>query len=112
LTVLARKFVHGMMVSYQFIPTPMDDTMPKTAKVTISLPEELLAKADAASRREHRTRSELMREALRHYLHLTSLAVEEPTAEERAAIAAGRAEHARGDTLTHDELFRDLEAHL
>ena len=86
--------------------------MPKTAKVTISLPEELLAKADAAGRREHRTRSELVREALRHYLRLTSLSVEEPTAEERAAIAAGRAEHARGETLTHDELRHELEAHL
>ena len=82
--------------------------MPKTAKVSISLPEELLEKADAAGKLEHRTRSELMREALRYYLRLTSLPLEDPTSDERAAIAAGRAEHARGDVLTHEELTHAL----
>ena len=90
----------------------MENTMPKTAKVTISLPEELLAKADATGKREHRTRSELMCEALRHYLRITTLTVEGPTDEERTAIEAGRAEHARGETVTHDELTHELEARL
>ena len=69
--------------------------MARTAKVTISLPEEMLAAADRAGAREHRTRSELMREALRWYLRAGAVAVEEPTHAERGAIAAGRAEHAR-----------------
>lgn len=37
------------------------------AKVMISLPDEFLEAVDAASRAEHRTRSELIREALRAY---------------------------------------------
>ena len=67
--------------------------MAKATKVTISLPEEVLAAADMAGAREHRTRSELMREALRWYLRAGAVAVEEPTNTDRAAIAAGRAEH-------------------
>ena len=78
--------------------------MAKTAKVTISLPEELLRKADAAGEREHRTRSELVREALRWYLRISTLPVSDPTPEEIAAIRAGRAEHARGETLTHADI--------
>lgn len=39
------------------------------AKVMISLPDEFLKAVDEASRVEHRTRSELIREALRAYFH-------------------------------------------
>ena len=83
--------------------------MAKTAKVTISLPEELLRKADAAGEREHRTRSELVREALRWYLRISTLPISDPTPEEIAAIRAGRAEHARGETLTHADIVHELE---
>ncbi len=37
-------------------------------KVLISFPDDFLAEVDAAAQEEHRTRSELMREALRFYL--------------------------------------------
>lgn len=37
------------------------------AKVMISLPDEFLKAVDAASRAEHRTRSEFIREAVRTY---------------------------------------------
>ncbi|MGC2620686.1 MAG: ribbon-helix-helix domain-containing protein [Acidobacteriaceae bacterium] len=41
----------------------------RTAKtVSITLPPELLAKAQERARSEHRTMSELFREALRHYI--------------------------------------------
>jgi len=41
----------------------------KTAKtLCITLPPELLAKAKKTAAREHRTMSELVREALRHYM--------------------------------------------
>jgi Arc/MetJ-type ribon-helix-helix transcriptional regulator len=39
------------------------------AKVMISLPERFLSEIDKAARSEQRTRSELIREALRAYLH-------------------------------------------
>jgi metal-responsive CopG/Arc/MetJ family transcriptional regulator len=38
------------------------------AKVMISLPDEFLERVDRAARREHRSRSELIREALRRWL--------------------------------------------
>lgn len=37
------------------------------AKVMISLPDEFLLEIDDIAKTEHRTRSELIREALRHY---------------------------------------------
>lgn len=41
----------------------------RTAKtVSITLPPDLLIKAQATAQREHRTMSELFREALRHYM--------------------------------------------
>jgi Arc/MetJ-type ribon-helix-helix transcriptional regulator len=41
----------------------------RTAKtVSITLPPELLAEAQQLAQREHRTMSELFREALRHYM--------------------------------------------
>jgi metal-responsive CopG/Arc/MetJ family transcriptional regulator len=38
------------------------------AKVMISLPERFLSEVDKAAQSEHRTRSDLIREALREYL--------------------------------------------
>lgn len=38
------------------------------AKVMISLPDEFLARVDQVAREEHRSRSELIREALRRWL--------------------------------------------
>ncbi len=38
------------------------------AKVMISLPERFLSEVDKAAQAEHRTRSDLIREALREYL--------------------------------------------
>jgi Arc/MetJ-type ribon-helix-helix transcriptional regulator len=40
----------------------------KMAKVMISLPEKFLSEVDKAAQAEHRTRSDLVREALREYL--------------------------------------------
>ena len=39
------------------------------ARVLLSLPDEFLAEVDALAQREQRSRSELVREALRRYLH-------------------------------------------
>lgn len=86
--------------------------MTKTAKVTISLPEPMLRAADEAGAREHRSRSELIREALRWYLRLGQLPVEHATPEDLAAIEAGRAERARGETLSLDDIRHDLDARV
>lgn len=39
-----------------------------TAKVMVSFPDEFLAQVDAIAEAEHRSRSELVREALRQYI--------------------------------------------
>ena len=90
-------------------PTVKGVTVTKAKRVTVSLPEDILEAADRAGARERRTRSEVMTEALRWYLRVQELPVVEPTEEEREALAAGRAEHARGETLTHDDILHDLE---
>jgi Arc/MetJ-type ribon-helix-helix transcriptional regulator len=42
------------------------------ARFTISMPDEMLKKLDETAREEHRTRSELLREAARRYLSVES----------------------------------------
>ena len=41
-----------------------------TAKVMVSFPEEFLAQVDRIAKEEHRSRSELLREAMRLYIAL------------------------------------------
>jgi CopG family transcriptional regulator/antitoxin EndoAI len=41
-----------------------------TAKVMVSFPKEFLAEVDQVAREEHRSRSELLREAMRLYMEL------------------------------------------
>lgn len=45
-----------------------NDEMRVAKTVSITLPPDLLAKAQELAQREHRTMSELFREALRHYM--------------------------------------------
>lgn len=55
------------------------------AKVMISLPERFLSEVDKAARAEHRTRSDLIREALRGYLRegkLSKTPIENPRVKE------------------------------
>lgn len=70
--------------------------------LTISLPREMADAVRRASRREQRTTSELVREALRRYLG--GMPVVQVTTAEFAAIERGRAEIRRGDVVTLDEL--------
>ena len=64
---------------------------------------------------ERRTRSELVREALRLYFNpelaarIARLPVYTPTAAELRAIQKGRAEITRGEHVTVDELFQHLD---
>ena len=81
--------------------------MPRvTAVLSISLPPEMAREVEACCRSEHRTRSELIREALRSYLQaaeIRTLRIKmgrvpevEPTADEIAAIHEGEADFRYG----------------
>lgn len=88
-----------------------------TATVTVSLPPEMAAELERVQKVEHRTRSELVREALRQYIRAASvravrdriaeLPEEEPFPDEVEAIEAGRREsRARKPAPTHHAMVR------
>ena len=77
--------------------------------MTISLPPAMVRQVERVRKREHRTRSELVREALRSYLE-DRFPVVVPTKAELAAIRRGRAEIKAGNYVTLDELIHDLES--
>jgi predicted transcriptional regulator len=80
--------------------------MRTTGTVTISLPPGM-KQMDKVQKEEQRTRSELLREAWRHYFE-SRYRIDTPAKVERAAIDKGRAEFQRGEYVTlgefHDEL--------
>ena len=81
-------------------------------RVTVSLPEHVVRAADEVAARCGRSRSQLIRDALAWHLRVQDLPIEDPTPEERAALAAGRAQHARGEFVSLDEIRRELAADL
>ncbi|MBI2371748.1 MAG: ribbon-helix-helix protein, CopG family [Deltaproteobacteria bacterium] len=78
--------------------------------MTISLPAAMIRKVEEVRKAEHRTRSELVREALRNYFFLSDRRFPEVTASpaELRAIRRGRAAYARGDYVTLDQLLHEL----
>ncbi len=77
--------------------------------MSISLPPEMIAKVERVREAEHRTRSELVREALRTYFDRRI--PEEPLARaELAAVRRGRAAYAAGDYVTYGQLLHELGA--
>ncbi len=82
--------------------------------MTVSLPTEMIREVERVRKTEHRTRSEVVREALRLYLspelaaRITRLPVYVPTKRELREIEKGRAEIRRGEYLTLNEFFRGL----
>ncbi len=77
--------------------------------MTISLPPKMVEEVERVRKVEHRTRSELVREALRTYFAVArGLPVYTPTARELRAIEKGRKEMARGESLTLNEVFGDV----
>ncbi|TMB57476.1 MAG: ribbon-helix-helix protein, CopG family [Deltaproteobacteria bacterium] len=79
--------------------------MRSRATFTISLPPAVAEELEKARKLEHRSRSELIREALRFYL----LPVAKPTARDLRGIQKGRAEIRRGDYVTLDQLHAELD---
>jgi predicted transcriptional regulator len=86
--------------------------MATARRITISLPEDVLRAADEVALTQERARSALVEDALRWYLRVQELPCEEATPEEIAAIERGRAEIARGEFVTFEEIKRDLAADL
>ena len=82
--------------------------MRTTQIMTISLPPALLRQFEAVRKRESRTRSELVREALRAYFEDRYPAVS-PTKAELAVLRRGRAAFRRRDSLSLAEFLHGLE---
>jgi len=83
--------------------------MRTTETMTISLPPAMAKQLERVRKEENRTRSELMREALRRYFE-SRYAVYRPTRAERAGIARGRAAFKRGEYVTLDQLHHELDS--
>ncbi|SPF42514.1 CopG-like transcriptional regulator (modular protein) [Candidatus Sulfopaludibacter sp. SbA4] len=77
--------------------------------MTVSLPEAMIQEVERVSKEEHRTHSELVREALRRYFY-SRFPVVTPTKAELAAVARGRAQIQKGEFVTLDELLNGLDA--
>ena len=77
---------------------------------TISLPPAMAEQVEKTMQAENRTRSELVREALRTYIAIRQFPEEAPTPAELRAIRRGRAAYERGDFVTLDELRRREKA--
>ncbi len=77
--------------------------------MTISLPPGMVKEFEKVRKVENRTRSELVREALRFYMESRFPAVQ-PTKPELAAIRRGRTEIKRGNFIRLEQLIDDLEA--
>ena len=82
--------------------------MRTTETMTISLPPAMLKQMEKVQKEEHRTRSELLREAWRQYFE-SRYPVYTPTKSELLAIQKGRAEIKRGQYVTLEQLRHELD---
>jgi predicted transcriptional regulator len=85
--------------------------MRETTTFTISLPPAMAKEIDRAMKAEHRTRSELVREALRIYLSARLLPTKLPTPAEARAYRRGMAAYKRGDSITLQEYVDGMDRH-
>jgi Arc/MetJ-type ribon-helix-helix transcriptional regulator len=76
--------------------------------MTVSLPPEMLRQFEAVRQKESRTRSELVREALRTYFEDRYRTVA-PSPVEIAAIQRGRSAFRRGDYVPLNRVLDELE---
>ena len=83
--------------------------MRTTEVISVSLPPAIVRQFEAVRKQESRTRSELVREALRLYFELRYPAVQ-PTRAELAALRRGRAAAQKGDSLPLRKFLNGLES--
>ena len=76
--------------------------------VSITLPKAMLTLVDKASKKEHRTRSEFIREAIRSYIG-KSLRVVATSAEDARVLARGRTEYAQGKFVTLESILNEVD---
>jgi len=74
--------------------------MRQSVTFTVSLPPAMSRQVERAMKAEHRTRSELVREALRTYLSAGPSPSEQPTRAEAPAYREGMADYKRGANVT------------
>lgn len=79
--------------------------MPKE-NLSITLPSKIRSLVDREAKRGKRSRSAVVSDALQLYFRLRQIGWEEPTDDEREAIAEGKRAYERGDFTTLDE-WRD-----
>lgn len=84
--------------------------MRTTETMTVSLPPALVRQFEEVRKIESRTRSELVREALRVYFESRYPAME-ATNDERLALRRGRAALKKGDAVSLKAFLHDLERH-
>jgi len=90
--------------------------MRTTETMTVSLPPALLCQFEEVRKKESRTRSELVREALRAYFE-SRYPVDEPSPQELSALRRGRDAYDRGDAVSltsksfRNEIRRALKRH-
>ena len=83
--------------------------MRETTTFTVSLPPAMAKEIDRAMKAEHRTRSELVREALRVYLSARLIPSELPTAAEARAYRRGMAAYRLGDSITLQQFVNGMD---
>jgi predicted transcriptional regulator len=81
--------------------------MRTTDTMTISLPPAMVKELEKVRKAENRTRSELVREALRRYFE-GRFPVVQPSTAELLALRRGRAAFRRGDYVSLDKMLHDL----
>jgi metal-responsive CopG/Arc/MetJ family transcriptional regulator len=84
-----------------------------TAKTfSITLPPQLVEELDRVRRREHRTRSEVLRDALRRYIAVAArthtVPVEDALPEEIEAMRRAEEEYQRGECVRLEDLQHEL----
>jgi Arc/MetJ-type ribon-helix-helix transcriptional regulator len=77
--------------------------------MTVSLPPAMVRQFEAVRKAESRTRSELVREALRAYFE-SRYPVAQPTRAELAALRRGRAAFRRGDAVSLEQFLHGMES--
>ena len=82
--------------------------MRTTDTLTISLPSAMAKQMERVQKEENRTRSELLREAWRQYFE-SRYGTYTPTKTELAAIREGRAAIKRGEFVTLEQAFHELD---
>ena len=71
--------------------------------LSVSLPPKVRSLVDKEAKRGKRSRSAVVSDALQLYVRMRQIGTEEPTDEERAAIAEGKRAYEQGELVPLDE---------